>query len=349
VPAFTPVFLNLSLVFAAIFLSPYFDIPVTALAWGVFVAGIVQLAFQIPFLWRLRLVPRPHFAWHDSGVRRVMKLMLPAIFGVSVAQVNLLVDTLFASFLAYGSISWLYYSERLMNFPLGVFGVAISTVILPHLSRQHAKRSEKEFSKALDWGIRSILLIALPSAIGLYFLAGQLLATILSHGKFGAHAVTMASLSLRAFAIGVPAFMLVKVFAASFYARQNIKTPVKVGVIAMVANIILNLILIFPLKHAGLALATSIAAYINSGLLFYLLLKQENTHFESGWTVFALRLAVSNVLMIAWLLWARSPLAEWLAWNTVQRVSHLLIVVGVAAGIYFLSLLAMGLRWRDVQ
>ncbi|MBN2689818.1 MAG: murein biosynthesis integral membrane protein MurJ [Gammaproteobacteria bacterium] len=348
VPAITPVLLNISLICSAIFLTPYFHNKIYALAWGVFIGGVVQLAFQIPFLKRLKLLPFPKIALKDSGVMRVLKLMLPAIFGVSVAQISLLIDTLFASFLPSGSITWLYFSDRLTNFPLGVFGVAIATVILPHLSRKHADNNPQEFSASLDWGIRLILFIAIPAALGLFLLAGPLFATILEHGKFGAFDVIMARKSLMAFAIGLPSFMLVKVLATGFYSKQNIKTPVKVAAIAMVANMFLNLALIFPLAHAGLALATSLTTSINAFLLGYLLKKYNIYQPQPGWLTYLARLLFANLAMALFLYFYSAKLSIWLAWNARAKIEHLLVLLAGAILIYFASLLISGIRPKDL-
>jgi len=349
IPAFTPVLLNVCLILAALYLVPYFSEPIVALAWGVFIAGVMQLAFQIPFLKRLGFLRLPRIDWHDSGVRRVLTLMVPALFGVSVAQVNLLVDTIFASFLAVGSVSWLYYSDRLMNFPLGVFGVAIATVILPHLSRKHAEASAEHFAVGLDWAVRMVLLIALPSALGLLWLAGPLLATLFGYGEFSVYDVQQARLSLMAFSIGVPAFMLVKVLASAFYAKQNIKTPVKIAVVAMVSNTILLLILIKPLAHMGLALATSIAGFINVGALFYFLVKRGIFVPQPGWLRFAGQLFLANGLLLAWL-WFYSPdLSQWLVWGWAGRLLTLALIVVVSMVMYALALFISGMRVRHFR
>lgn len=349
IPAFTPVFLNLCLILAALFLASYFDQPVYALAIAILVAGIVQLGFQLPFLAKRQLLPRPQFAWRDKGVQRVLKLMLQALFGVSVAQVNLLLDTLFASFLPVGSVSWLYFSNQLSNFPLGVFGVAIATVILPHLSRQHAQHSDANYQQAIDWGLRSILFIAIPAAIGLALLAGPILATLFQYKKFTGHDVLMTRLSLMAFATGLPAFMLVKVLATAFYARKNIKTPVKIGVIAMVSNVVLNLILMFPLAHAGLALATSLAAMFNAAALFYLLIKRQFFQPQAGWWRFTGQIVLANGLLVAWIVWSTGPLADWFAWSARIRAEHLGVIIGVGIFIYLGSLMMTGLRLKHLR
>ena len=344
VPAITPILLNLSLIGAAIFLAPHFKNPVEALAWGVFIGGVLQVLLQIPFLKHLHLLPRPQIFWHDPGVRKVFKLMVPAIFGVSVAQISLLIDTLFASFLRTGSITWLYYSDRLTNFPLGVFGVTLAIVVLPHLSRKHTAKSPQEFSAALDWALRCVFVIGIPSAIGLLLLAGPLLATILQHGQFNNFDVIMARKSLMAFSIGLPAFMLIKILASGFYSTQNIKTPVKIAVIAMTANMFLNLILIFPLAHAGLALATTLTSSLNAGLLFYMLCKRKIYVPQKGWLVYGLQLGFANLVMAAMLWFSSAKVSIWLSWNTEQRLLHLLPILLGAVIIYTLCLLISGLR-----
>jgi len=349
VPSFTPVLLNICLIVAALVVAPHMSNPIMAIAWGVFVGGVVQLAFQLPFLYRKGLLPKPQLVWRDEGVRRILKLMVPALFGVSVAQISLLIDTLFASFLPVGSISWLYYSDRLTNFPLGIFGVALATVVLPHLSRQHAAGSVKTYSMALDWALRCVFIIAIPAAIGLYVLAGPLLATLFNYGAFNVHDVVMARLSLMAFAVGLPAFMLVKVLASGFYARQNIRTPVKIAAISVAANIVFNLILIKPLAHAGIALAVSLASMLNTGLLFIYLLRQQLFQLQPGWKLFFMRLVISSIIMAAVLWYGTAPLAQWMAWHWQERVVHLLAIVAGGGAVYFISLWVLGLRLRDFR
>ncbi|HNW79788.1 MAG TPA: murein biosynthesis integral membrane protein MurJ, partial [Candidatus Competibacteraceae bacterium] len=269
IPAVTPVLLNLTMIAAALWLAPHMEKPVMGLAWGVFIAGVVQLGFQIPFLRQIKLLPRPRWGWASAGVQQVLKLMLPAVFGSSVAQVNLLIDTLLASFLVSGSVSWLYYSDRLVEFPLGIFGVALGTVILPKLSRHHASAETAHFSQTLDWALRWALLIGVPATVALVILAGPMLAALFQYGEFDAHDVAMSTRSLMAFALGLVAFMLIKVLAPGFYARKDTRSPVKYGIIAMGANTAMTLIFIWPLAHAGLALSTSLAAFLNAGMLFF--------------------------------------------------------------------------------
>lgn len=348
VAAFTPVLLNICMIAAALWLAPHFATPIIALAWGVLAAGALQLIFQWPFLRNLKLIPRPRINFRDPGVRRVLKLMVPALFGVSVGQINLLVDTIFASLLAVGSVSWLYYSDRLMEFPLGVFGVAISTVILPHLSRHHADQSHQSFSLTIDWAIRAVLLVGIPAAVVLALLAGPMLSTLFQHGVFNGHSVIMASQSLSAFAIGIAPFMLVKILASGFYAQQDMRTPVKIGVIAMVTNIILNASLIFPLKHAGIALATSLAAIVNMGCLYYYLRKYGHYVPREGWALFAARLLFANVVLAAWLWFGAGSVQEWINAATMWRVTHLTFLLGSSVVLYLGILWVTGVRPHDL-
>ncbi len=343
VPAFTPVFLNVCLMIAAYFFAPYFNPPIKALAWGVFVAGIVQLLFQIPFLFKAGLLVWPKVDWHDKGVKKVLMLMLPALFGVSVVQINLLLDTVFASFLPIGSVSWIYYSDRLTFFPLGVFGVAISTVILPHLSREHAVNSSEKYSAALDWGMRIILLIALPSTIGLILFSKPLLMSLLAYGKFSMHDVLMTQKSLITFSLGITGFMLIKILGSAFYATQNIKTPVKIGVASMLINTLLCVLLIKPLAHAGLALASSLAGVFNAGCLLTLLLRKGTYQPSKGWFIFLGQLLAGNGVLALTLFFMQNTI-DWMALHAVLRLSALLGMVVLAVGVYAAALHVFGMR-----
>lgn len=344
VPAFTPVFLNISMIGCALYLSPHFAIPVVGLAWGVLIAGIVQLAFQIPFLYRRNLLIKPQLKRKDEGVSRVMQLMLPSLFGVSVAQINLLIDTVFASFLPIGSVTWLYFTDRLVDFPLGVFGVAIATVILPHLSRRKAAQNTEHFSQALDWGMRLLLLIGIPAGIGLAVFAMPAIATCFAYGKYSAWDVVQTQRSLITLGIGVPGFMLAKVLASGFYACQNIKTPVKVGVLSMVVNSLLCALLIRPMAHAGLTLASSIASYVNCAVLLVLLVRRKIFHLQPGWGRYLLQLLVANTAVVIYLMVIKADLSIWMEWTRFVRLGWLLGHVTVAAIIYLLTLGICGLR-----
>ncbi len=342
--AFTPVLLNLCLIGAALWLAPRMAEPVLALAWGVFLAGVVQLLFQLPFLRALRTLPRPRLRPAHAGVGRVFKLMLPAIFGVSVSQVNLLVNTLLASFLVTGSVSWLYYSDRLMEFPLGVFGIALATVILPSLARKHATNSHEEFSQLLDWALRWAVLIGLPASVALVVLSGPLLATLFHYGAFNAHDVRMSAQALMAFSIGLLAFILIKVLAPGFYARQDTRTPVRIGIVAVLVNIVLSLVLVFPLQHTGLALAVSLAAFVNAALLYRRLRAQNVYRPLPGWGAFLLRVTLATAGMGALLAWGAGDVGRWLAAPAHDRVIQLTIWVVAGLLAYGGLMLALGVR-----
>jgi putative peptidoglycan lipid II flippase len=349
VPAITPVLLNASMILAALYLSPYFNHPVVGLAWGVLIAGVVQFLFQLPFLWQRKLLVKPRRARGDAGVKKVMKLMIPALFGVSIAQLNLMVDSIFASFLQVGSVSWLYFTDRLTDFPLGVFGVAIATVILPHLSRRHAEQNNKKFSHAIDWGLKSLLLIGVPAAVGLAFFSMPLIACCFAYGKFSVTDLLQTQKSLIALASGVPAFMMVKVLASGFYARQDIKTPVKIGAWAMLANSILCALLIWPLAHAGLALASALAAYINCGMLLILLIRRDIYKPEKGWLNFMIQLVLANSFVALYLFWMAGSVLHWLSQPPLWRLALLMMHVVSAVMIYLVSLYLMGVRMAQFR
>ena len=349
VPAFTPVLLNISLICSALWLAPQMERPIMALAWGVLFAGIIQLLFQVPFLRQIRLLPRFVFAPRDEGVRRIGKLMLPALFGVSVTQLNLLLDTLIASFLISGSISWLYYSDRLMEFPLGILGVGLATVILPNLSKKHSTESPEGFSNVIDWALRWGLLLGLPSAVGLFILAGPMIATLFQSELFDATDVAMSRQSLMAYSLGLLSFILIKVLAPGYYSRQDTKTPVKIVVIAMFTNMVLNIALVFPLAHAGLALATSLSATLNAFLLFRGLYTTGVYQPEAGWVMLIVRGAVASAAMGALLYWGVGDLQSWLEMSSWDKVWRLLgwVVVGVVS--YFFLLAIFGIRPRHFK
>lgn len=344
VPAFTPVLLNMSFIGCAFWLAPYLEQPVTALAWAVLIGGVAQLAFQTPFLVRLRLLPRPAFNRDHEGVRRIFRLLLPTLFAISITQINLLIDTLIASFLEDGSISWLYYSDRLVEFPLGVFGIALATVILPNLSAHHARNSPDDFRGTLDWSLRLVLLISLPAAIGLILLAEPALTTLFQYREFGQHDVLMAGKSLCGYAVGLPAFILVKVLATGFFSRQDTRTPVVIGSIAMIAGIIFNLLLVFPLRHAGLALATSLSAWVNAALLYRALNRSNGGIIGPGWPAYLGRIAAALGGM-SLLLWLAVPAADtWTAWGTTSRIGWLVFWTACGAGVYLMMARVMGIR-----
>ncbi|MEJ2060213.1 MAG: murein biosynthesis integral membrane protein MurJ [Gammaproteobacteria bacterium] len=351
VPAFTPVFLNLSLIGVTLWLAPHLAQPVTALAWGVLIAGVVQLLFQLPFLMRAGLMPRLRVDFVHAGVKRIMRLMLPALFGSSVVQINLLVDTLIASFLAAGSISWLYYSDRFVELPLALFGIAIGTVILPGLSRHHAQQDPAGFSATLDWALRLSVFIAVPAMLGLIMLAGPILSALIQYRAFSPEDTRMAAMSLMAFAVGLPAFILIKVLAPAFYSRQDTATPVRIGVIAMVANMGMNVAIVVPWvmthtpgPHAGLALATALSAWLNAGLL-YRRLRHTGVHRAApGWTGLLVRVMVAGAAMVGLLAWLSPPLAAWTQWPALHRVLWLGGLILAGGLTYLLVGLALGIR-----
>ncbi|MFK7976319.1 MAG: murein biosynthesis integral membrane protein MurJ [Halioglobus sp.] len=355
VPAFTPVLLNLCLIFAALVAAPWFDQPVFALAWGVFFAGVIQLLFQLPALYRLDLVPKPYWDTKDEGVRKILKLMVPALFGVSVAQINLLLDTVIASFLPTGSVSWLYFSDRLAELPLGVFGIAIATVILPTLSAHRNAQRTEHFSGTLDWALRCVLLLGVPAAVALIVLAEPILTTLFYYGKLTLTDIHMSSLSMRAYSLGIVAFMLVKVLAPGFYAHKDTKTPVKIGVIAMAANMVMNVLFVLPLLyiwnigHVGLALATSLAAYLNAGLLFRGLRKAEIYRMGGGWSVFLVRLFLATVAMAITLIFLLPENALWSDWGWQRRGWEIALLCGAGALAYFVVHLLLGTRMHHLR
>jgi putative peptidoglycan lipid II flippase len=349
VPALTPIILNISLITAALYLSPHVSVPVTALAWGVLIGGCLQLLVQVPFLMHHRFLMRPRVMFRDPGVLRVLKLMLPALFGVSIAQINLLIDTVFASFLQVGSVTWLFYTDRLIDFPLGVFGVAIATVILPHLSRKHIEASTTYFSRSIDWGLRLLLLIGVPAAVGLILFGMPLLSSFFGYHAFKVFDVLQTQQSLMTLALGVPAFMMVKVLAPGFYAQQDIKTPVKVGAFCMILNTVLCAILIFPLAHAGLTLASALSGYANAFGLLFLLWRRGSYQPSPGWRRFILQLLLANIVLGAYLIWAVGDLNDWMGVSMHHRLMHLLGYVFSAGVIYFVCLGLTGMRFGQFR
>ena len=304
---------------------------------------------KFPSLYRLQLLPRPRWAWASAGVVKIRRLMIPALFGSSVGQINILFGTLLASLLTTGSVTWLYYSDRLMEFPLGIIGVALGTVILPSLSRKHAADSTQAFSQTLDWALRWVLLIGAPATVALVILAGPLLSTLFQYGAFGVHDVIMSSHSLMAYALGLQGWMLVKVLAPGFYARQNTRTPVRIGIIAMLANMLLSLVLCWPLAHVGLALATSGSGFLNAWLLYRQLCVEQIYQPSSGWVGFLLRIFLANTVM-GLLLWlGAGELSSWLQADGGERMLHLTWLVILGLLVYGAALLATGMRPRHLK
>lgn len=348
-PAITPTLLNVAFIGMALFAAPYFDPPVMALAWAVFLGGLLQLAVQIPALHRLGLLPRFDFAPHDPGVRRVLKLMAPAVLGVSVTQISLLINSIFASFLVSGSVSWLYYAERLMEFPAGLLGVALGTVLLPSLSKAHNDDKPEEFSALLDWGLRLTFLLTLPAALALALLSVPLIATMFQHGAFSAADVLQTRLALIAYSVGLIGLILVKVLAPGFYARQNIKTPVKIALFTLLATQAMNLAFIVPFKHAGLALSVGLASCLNASLLFYGLRQRAVYLPRPGWIKFVLKIGVALLVLATTLWFGMGQETNWLVAPTWTRVAHLFALVVGGATAYFAMLWLLGFRLGDFK
>ena len=371
-PALTPVILNLCMIAAALWAAPHFDVPIMALGWAILLAGALQLLLQLPVLRGLGLLTLPRWGWRHPEVRRILKLMVPTLFGSSVAQINLLLDTLIASFLITGSQTWLTQTDRLLEFPLGIFGVALGTVILPSLARHHVATDREAFARALDWGLRTTLLIAVPAMLALVLLAKPILATLLQHGRFTAHDVQMASMSLAALSIGLPAFALVKVVAPAFYARQDTTTPVRAGVAAMVASMLMNIVFVgllfwlwhapgdldggwmaaiarVPGLHVGLALASALASYLNLALLWRALRRDGAYVRQPGWARHLLRLGLACAAMVAVLGAGLVQWPDWSSWDAATRIWRLAVLVAAGAGSFLAVLFAAGFRLRDLR
>ncbi len=350
-PAFTPVLLNLCVIAAAIWLAPHVNPPILALAIGASVGGVVQLAFQFPALKSIGMLPRLSVnAWqfrHDAGVARILKLMGPAILGVSVAQISLLVNTQIASFLQTGSVSWLTAADRLMEFPSALLGVALGTVLLPSLVKSHTQGDSAEFSRLLDWGLRLTLMLTLPAALGLAILATPLLATLLHRGAFTATDVLQSRAALVAYSVGLTGIILIKVLAPAYYARQNIKTPVKIAVVTLIVTQLLNLAFVPIFKHAGLALSIGLAACVNAGLLFYFLRKDKLFTPQPEWLTFFIKLAVALYLMGGTIWWLSGSDVNWLEMHTLAKCVKLGGVISAGIIVYFTSLFVMGFRLSD--
>lgn len=344
IPAFTPVLLNVAMILAATVLAKHFDPPVLALAWGVLLGGLLQLSLQIPALLRLGMLPRPTLNFSDPGVSRILLLMGPATLGVSVAQVSLLINTIFASFLDTGSVSWLYYADRLMEFPAGMLGVALGTILLPSLAKHYADQSPEEYSRLLDWGLRLTILLAVPAAAALAVLAVPLISTLFLYGEFSEQDMWMTRQALIAYSVGLLGLILVKVLAPGFYARQNIRTPVKVAIFTLLATQVMNLAFIVPLKHAGLALAIGLGACMNAAILFRLLRKQGIYHPQPGWKKFLLKVLVALICMSLVLFFAAGSSQNWIEAGFSWRALWLVGLVILGAGVYFASLWIMGIR-----
>ena len=349
VPAFTPVLLNLAFIFGTLVMANYFEPPIMALAWAVLLGGVLQLAFQMPHLARIGLLPKFSLNLQDEGVWRILKLMGPAVFGVSISQLSLLINTIFASFLITGSVSWLYYADRLMEFPTGMLGVALGTILLPSLSKYHADASHDEYSRLLDWGLRLTLMLALPAAVALAVLAGALISGLFYYGQFSVNDVWMTRQAVIAYSCGLLGLIMVKVLAPGFYARQNIKTPVKIAVFTLLMTQVMNLLFVFVLQlhHAGLALSIGLAACLNAGLLLWFLIRDRIYQPQPGWWVFIFKITLAVVLMALVLRYAMISDDYWLNLAARMRLIWLLGLVALGAAAYFASLWLLGFRARD--
>jgi putative peptidoglycan lipid II flippase len=351
--SFAPVLLNLTMIAAAWWCAPLFDPSIMALGWAVVVAGVLQLAIQIPELWKKKLLIPPKVDFKHEGVRRILKLMLPALFGVSVVQINLLLNTVWASFMQTGSVTWLYSAERLTELPLGLIGIAIATVILPALSAKNAEQDMDKFRALIDWAARVIVLVGIPASIAMFMLASPIIQALFQHGEFGAHDVAMTALALQGMSLSILTFMLIKIFAPAFYARQDTKTPVKIGLISVGVNIALNVVLIgwfkwidYDAPHVALALSSTVASCVNAGMLYWYLHRQDVYRFGGHWRVLILRYGVANIAMVA-VLWVALPYYPTEAHQLV-RVMALLGLCVAGGGAYAVGLLAMGFRPRHI-
>jgi putative peptidoglycan lipid II flippase len=359
VPALTPILLNLGMIFGMVVLAKYFAVPIFGLAWGVILGGAVQLAIQVPALMRLGYLPRPRWGWQHSGVRRVLTLMVPSIFGASVAQVNMLVDVAIATFLMTGSVSWLSNADRLLQFPQGVFGVALSAVILPHLSGRFASKDAKGFCESLDWALRMALIIAIPATLTLIWLAQPIIWTVYGYGKYTDRDVHMAAWSLATLALGLPAFISVKVLAPGFFSRQDTKTPVKAAMASLISNMFLNALFVgsalyftFYAPHAGLSLASATSGYLNAGLLFYWLRRDKIFIPQPGWQRFGVQLLAASLALCAVFYAASSHYQSWIG-PLAGIPGHLrLLTVGATVAVggvaYLGTLWALGLNPKQL-
>jgi putative peptidoglycan lipid II flippase len=345
-PALTPIILNISMIVAALWVAPSMNVPIAALAWGVFVAGILQLLFQVPSLVQLGLLPKLTIKFRDPDVSLVINRLLPAIFSASVTQVNLLLDALVASFLVSGSVSWLYYSDRLVEFPLGILGMGLATVILPNLANHHVADDTTAFSATLDWGLRLVLLVGMPATIGLFVLAEPMLSTLFQYDEFTLNDVHKAGQSLKAYSVGLLGYLFIKILVSGFTSRHDLKSPVRYGLIAMTTSLALN-VLVIPLAHAGLALATSLGALLNAALLLGRLLQDKAYQPGAGWLLFLARVALASVAMAVCLCYFVDD-SWWQQWSSGDRISNLLKWISIGFAVYALTLAIFGLRLRHL-
>lgn len=349
VASFTPVLLNVCIISTAVFTADSFSDPAYALAWGVFIGGLVQLLFQLPFLYRAGVMVKPKWAWRSPGVVKIRTLIIPALFGVSVTQINLLLDTLIASFLGTGPISWLYYADRLLEFPLGLFGIGIATVILPSLSRLHANQNTDEFDGTLSWALMVVSFLGIPAMAGLMVLAQPIIMVLFMHGAFTETDVTRVGYALFAYLSGLMSFMFIKVLAPGYYARQDTKTPVKIGIIAMVANMAFNLTLAPIFGYVGLAAATAMSATLNAFLLYRGLKAKNVFRLNKQVKHLILKAVVAGVTMAAVVVYLMPQHQTWLAMTFFTRVTYLLSYIGLGLVTYLAMSFLLGVRLSDFK
>ena len=347
--AFAPVLLNLCLICALLFVAPMLEVGAMALAGAVALAGLLQLLLHLEFLRRIQLLVLPKFQLKHPGVKKILVLMAPAVFGVSVSQINLLLDTVLASFLVDGSVSWLYYADRLIELPLGVFGIAIATVILPHLSSQHVSASNTGFSDTIDWGVRWVVLLGIPSAFAMVMLAEPILVSLFHYGAFSVVDVEQSAAALRAYSLALLPFMLIKIFATGYFSRQDTKTPVKIGIIAMVLNMVANLSLIWTFEHVGLALATGISASVNAWLLYRGLARLQVFTLTNETLIFILKVIFSSTLMVGFISMLDVNAHYWIELVLWQRLLYLSGIIVGGLLIFALVLGALGIRPRHLS
>lgn len=347
IPAFAPTLLNVSMIGFALFAAPYFHPPVLALAWAVVVGGVLQLGYQLPYLRKIGILVLPRITLRDAGIWRVIRQMGPAILGVSVSQISLIINTIFASFLVSGSVSWMYYADRLMEFPSGVLGVAFGTILLPSLAKSFSSGNQDEYSRMMDWGLRLCFLLALPSTIALGILAKPLTVALFQYGKFSAFDATMTQRALVAYSVGFMGLILVKVLAPGFYSRQDIKTPVKIAIITLIMTQVMNMMFISSLKHAGLALSIGLAACLNAALLYWQLRQQKIFQPQPGWAVFLSKLGIAVLVMAGVLISVMWLMPCWDQGNMLERLLRLDVVVVAGVVAYFAMLAELGFRPRD--
>lgn len=371
-PAFAPIILNLCMIAGTLWGSKFTDPPILAMGWAILAAGVLQLLFLMPALAKLDLLALPRWGWRHPDVRKVMRLMVPTLLGSSVAQVNLLFDTFIAAMLVHGSQSWLSTADRFLEFPLGVFGIALGTVILPTLARHHVNTDRAGFSKSLDWGLRATLIIILPAMLGLMLLALPLVSTIFQYGKFTAEAARMTALSVFGLSFGLPAFALVKTVLPAFYARQDTRTPVRAGLASMVANMVFNVALLallvglwvpeearqdgvmatlarVPGLHFALGIASALSSYLNLVLLWRWLRRADVFDLQPGWTRFLVRLLLANLAMGLALWFGLQVAPDFTVVDKWQRIGWLGALVGGGALVYAVAMLVLGFRLRDFR